>query len=68
MLRRYAALAGLRRYVALAGLGRYVALAGLGKDFFEISSEMFGGMGELYYLCGVIMYLWQEYVTLSMYN
>ena len=27
--------------------------AGLGKDFFEISSEMFGGMGSLYYPCGV---------------
>ena len=27
--------------------------AGLGKDFFEISSEMIGGMGYLYYLCGV---------------
>ena len=34
------------------GLRRYGGHAGLGKDFFEISSEMFGGMGELYYLCG----------------
>ena len=37
--------AGLRRYGGYAGLGGYVAPAGLGKDFFEISSEMFGGMG-----------------------
>ena len=36
-----------------AGQGGYGGHAGLGKDFFEISSEMFGGMGELYYLCGV---------------
>ena len=28
-----------------AGLRRYGGHAGLGKDFFEISSEMFGGMG-----------------------
>ena len=28
-----------------AGLGGYGGHVGLGKDFFEISSEMFGGMG-----------------------
>ena len=37
--------AGLGGYAALAGLGGYGWSCGAGKDFFEISSEMFGGMG-----------------------